>query len=457
MCQIGQEAGGHFRLVGGRGWSGDVSIGSEIPVEDATIAFAAIQSGAPIVIDDMATDEHFAPSAFLESQQIVSTIAVPISTGRAAAWGVLGAHSRTPRHFAASDVEFLRSVATMLAQAVERDRVDQQLVLHAAQQSAIAELSRVALKSVGDALAMMCDIIGDVLDVEYAQYYPGQQISVEDESPLSRCLIERAPVTIEEDEQLGTGVAVPLASAHARFGVLVAHMRRTRPLSDPDVEFIQALANILADAMERERAASALIESEERYREVVEGASELIFTIAPDGTFTSLNAAFQHVTGFSRSEWIGKSYLDILHPDEIGRSRTLFRGLLENHVPVADELRIKGRNADVLLDLTSFAKVENGRVTTIYGFGREVTEARRVERERQRLTRSLQLLLESTVEGIFTLDRDGRCTMVNRAAAAFLQRTSEELLGQRMHELMHPGHDGRCPIIDVLHNGEPTS
>src|SRR5262245_9207367 len=49
--------------------------------------------------------------------------------------------------------------------------------------------------------------------------------------------------------------------------------------------------------------------SEEWYRLLVETARDVIFTLAPDGTFTSLNPAFEATTGRSRAEWLGKPFM----------------------------------------------------------------------------------------------------------------------------------------------------
>ena len=60
-------------------------------------------------------------------------------------------------------------------------------------------------------------------------------------------------------------------------------------------------------------------------------------------------------------------------------------------------------------------------------------------------TARLNLLLESTGEGIFGVDLDGRCTFINRAAAGMLGYRTESVLGRNMHELMHRKHaDGRA-------------
>ena len=77
-------------------------------------------------------------------------------------------------------------------------------------------------------------------------------------------------------------------------------------------------------------------------------------------------------------------------------------------------------------------------------------------------TNRLNLLLESTGEGIFGIDNAGLCTFVNRAACELLGYSTEAVLGQNMHELIHHTHaDGRhypeaeCPIYNAFRQGLP--
>ncbi|MBX9793717.1 MAG: PAS domain S-box protein, partial [Burkholderiaceae bacterium] len=77
-------------------------------------------------------------------------------------------------------------------------------------------------------------------------------------------------------------------------------------------------------------------------------------------------------------------------------------------------------------------------------------------------TDQLQLLLESTGEGIFGVDMLGHCTFVNRAAAEMLGYPSQAVLGRNMHELIHHTHaDGQpypeadCPIFNAFRQGLP--
>ncbi|MDD2582369.1 MAG: ATP-binding protein [Desulfuromonadaceae bacterium] len=62
----------------------------------------------------------------------------------------------------------------------------------------------------------------------------------------------------------------------------------------------------------------------------------------------------------------------------------------------------------------------------------------------------IQLLLDSTQEGIYGTDHDGRCTLANKSCARLLGYDStNELLGQSMHELIHHTRpDGRPYPVD---------
>lgn len=74
----------------------------------------------------------------------------------------------------------------------------------------------------------------------------------------------------------------------------------------------------------------------------------------------------------------------------------------------------------------------------------------------------LTLLLESTGEGIFGIDLDGRCTFINRAGAETLGYPAGQVIGRNMHYLIHHAHgDGRhypvdeCPIFRAFWKGLP--
>jgi PAS domain S-box-containing protein len=75
----------------------------------------------------------------------------------------------------------------------------------------------------------------------------------------------------------------------------------------------------------------------------------------------------------------------------------------------------------------------------------------------------VELLLESTDEGIYGMDMRGLCTFINTAGATSLGYTREQLLGRNMHEAVHhhrangsPYPGDECPINQAIVTGETT-
>jgi PAS domain S-box-containing protein len=88
-------------------------------------------------------------------------------------------------------------------------------------------------------------------------------------------------------------------------------------------------------------------------------------------------------------------------------------------------------------------------------------ELQEAKNSAERLKEHFQLLLDSTGEGIYGIDTNGKCSFVNHASARMLGYRVEEMLGRDIHQLIHDRHlDGSdfpladCPIYRSLHTGQ---
>jgi PAS domain S-box-containing protein len=126
--------------------------------------------------------------------------------------------------------------------------------------------------------------------------------------------------------------------------------------------------------------------------------------------------------------------------------------------------RIGAEAGKRLLLLTVIDLVEQERHTTDAEANRfwtsGIAEWQRVERLFRDIERENQLILKAAGEGIYGVNADGVTTFVNPAAEAMLGWTSDELVGQDMHALVHHHHaDGRpylnkdCPIYAAFRDG----
>ncbi len=177
----------------------------------------------------------------------------------------------------------------------------------------------------------------------------------------------------------------------------------------------------------RKRAEEALRQSEERYRTLVEAARDLIFTLSTDGSLTSVNPAFETLTGWSRDEWLGKPFAALIHPDDVPRAMELFHGFLRGERPPAYELRVLTKSgAYRIAEFTAAPQVLEGSAVGVLGIARDVTDRKRAEEALRASEERYRTLFENANDVVFTVDLAGNFTAVNRAG--------EQLTGYRRDE-----------------------
>jgi PAS domain S-box-containing protein len=204
------------------------------------------------------------------------------------------------------------------------------------------------------------------------------------------------------------------------------------------VEFLEQLALIIGETLYRLRIEEALrgnykalSESEKRYRSLVEDVRDIIFTVKTDSTIASFSPAFETATGWSRDEWIGKKFTDLIHPDDVSSALDLFRRILDNDLLPLFELRARTRSGDYRnFEFTITAgRTAQGHVL---GIARDVTDRKRTE---QRLNLFTDLINQST-DAVYVADPEtSRILEFNNAACVSTGYERHELLTKKVTDL----------------------
>ena len=124
-----------------------------IPLGEAASAGYAMRAGAPVIVEDLATETRFKPSPMLVKLGAVSCLSVPIED-RTKPFGVLSVHACEPRRFSEDEIECLTAIAALIAVAVERDR-EERATRHGALHDPLTDLPNrtLALDRLAHALA----------------------------------------------------------------------------------------------------------------------------------------------------------------------------------------------------------------------------------------------------------------------------------------------------------------
>ncbi len=179
------------------------------------------------------------------------------------------------------------------------------------------------------------------------------------------------------DELLLRPLRSPLIKQAVRRQIEIARLRRVQRESARS----QALEN-------------ALLDSEERYRVLVETFGDIFFNITPDLHTTYFNPTFEKVTGWSRHEWIDQPLLSLVYADDQPTAVEMFERLQQGEPQPPVELRFYTASGEIHYgEFTAQPEYQRRTLLGIWGTIRDITErklAEVAEHEQRELADSLR-------------------------------------------------------------------
>ncbi|MBI5805364.1 PAS domain S-box protein [candidate division TA06 bacterium] len=203
------------------------------------------------------------------------------------------------------------------------------------------------------------------------------------------------------------------------------------------------LNGLLTDITERKLAEEKLIQSEERYRALIETQRDMITRWLPDTSLTYVNQAYCDFMGKKPEEMLGKSWLD-LTPEDSRKQFQEFYGELRLH-PVNNEYEHRTLAPDGTPRWTAWSEVpifdKSGRLLEYQSVGRDITGRKLAEEQIKLAAKKWETTFDSIGDGVCLLDRQWRILQCNQAFSKMVGKPYAEVLGCDCHELAHgPEH-----------------
>jgi two-component system NtrC family sensor kinase len=190
-------------------------------------------------------------------------------------------------------------------------------------------------------------------------------------------------------------IGVVVARLYVRS--LDALLRGTTRIAEGDLEYripasgrdeVGVLSRAFNDMVRRlEERSSALHASEERYRTVTNGVSDIIYSMDREGRFTFLNQRVRGILGMQPEEMLGRRMTDFVIPWQRRKKMEDLRRTFADGSPVSDigEARAVTRDGrEVILEYESSPTVGPTGDQLIYGIARDVTLRRALEEKLRR-------------------------------------------------------------------------
>jgi PAS domain S-box-containing protein len=202
------------------------------------------------------------------------------------------------------------------------------------------------------------------------------------------------------------------------------------------------LVESFLDISDRKRTEEALKESEERYRDILDNANDLIQSVGPDGSFIYVNRAWKATLGYTDAEIAAMKVFDVISPACRDHCSLLFQQIMHGTTIPRVEVKFIAKDGRmVVLEGSINCSFVDGKPVSTRGIFRDITERNRMEMELQQSEERYRQLVEHAPEAI-VVHSGGLLLYANQEAAhLFGIDSAEQLIGQPVISVIH--HDYR--------------
>ncbi|MGA2292189.1 GAF domain-containing protein, partial [Bradyrhizobium sp.] len=314
---------------------------------NSSLSGFAITQNQTLRCDDIEADARVNPAAGRAVGVRSLIVAVLRNEGRPV--GVIKALSRGPNSFGAEDADILELFAQSLGTILQRKQAEDELRIRLSQQAAIAELSHEALSDIGfaDLLSLIARYLIQVFRVEFSLvakvdpdrnsisfaagigWKPGTVVGVF--FPIGRqtvagyTLLSEGPVILSnapEDPRFKdvealrshgiiSGICVAIQGESGPWGSLAAFTTQRRLFTSDDITFVQSIANLISEAVRRQRAEEAMAQQ----AALLDKAHDAIVVWGLDDVVQFWNKGAERLYGWTREEAFGRFGHDLFDRD----------------------------------------------------------------------------------------------------------------------------------------------
>jgi len=252
---------------------------------------------------------------------------------------------------------------------------------------------------------------------------------------------------VHPDDRAGALARIKRVLQEGKTGELVEERFRRRGGGYVEVEALDApfywrgrpaVQVVVRDITERRRAERALRESEEKYRSVVERATDGI-CVVQNGELKYLNARLAEMAGHKPEELVGRQFLEHLHPDDRASVADRYRRRLAGEeVPSTYTVRFLTRGGGTVTVEVNAAVSTYGGAPADIVMVRDVTERERLTRVAQETADGLRAVLDNSPEAIAG-ECEGAFVYANRRfARLFGYDSPTEVIGRPAGDFYAP-------------------
>ena len=183
------------------------------------------------------------------------------------------------------------------------------------------------------------------------------------------------------------------------------------------------IISVARDITERELADEALLESENKYKSLVNNVPDIIFIIDLEGKITFVSQKWKEILGYESAETINMNVLNFIPEEDRQRAMESIRKGLKGEKITGFQIPIITKSGEKLFFECSFSRVYKDKaVVGAQGTAVDITERKRAESQRKAALEELRkseenfrLSLDDSPLGVRIVTAEGETLYVNQA------------------------------------------
>src|SRR5438552_3220628 len=178
----------------------------------------------------------------------------------------------------------------------------------------------------------------------------------------------------------------------------------------------------------------------EGYRELARHASDVVLIVDAEARVQYLSPSAERLMGYRADEWLGRSALEVIHPDDVELAAGAFgRALARPGLNEPLEMRVR-RIGDGWrwFELVAPNLLDDPGVNGIVCNVRDVTDLRGAQDEVTANARRFEAMLANLSDLVSVIDTGGYMTYLSPATRRLLGRQAEDRLGASIFDYVHP-------------------
>jgi len=208
-------------------------------------------------------------------------------------------------------------------------------------------------------------------------------------------------------------------------------------LKDLDGKLIGGIESF-EDITDNKKAEESLLESEQRLKDITFSIADWVWEVDENGHYTYTSEKGVDIFGVTRENIIGKTPFDFMLPEEAERVAPISAQIMANKEPIRDfENWNIGKNGEKICLLTNGVPIldKDGNLKGYRGVDKDITERKNAEKALAESENLYRTIIETTIEGFYVVDKEGKIIDVNNSYCHASGYTKEELLTMHISDI----------------------